>query len=76
MNLHLKKPEFYRKFEPANKLSSTDLGGTAGSDINSPTRDQQILFDRAGNSQDWGSQQDVLRHKPLKPDNIIYSYDK
>lgn len=24
--------------------------------VNSPTRDQQVLFDRAGNSQDWGPQ--------------------
>ena len=24
--------------------------------VNSPTRDQQVLFDRAGNSQDWAPQ--------------------
>ena len=73
-----KRVEFLKRFEPAKKLTSTELGGTAGSDINSPTRDQNILFDRAGNSQDWGSQQnqqEVLRHKPLKVD-VIYSYDK
>ena len=49
------------KFEPDSKNTKT-IGfnleynsGAVISDINSPTRDSQILYDRAGNSQDWGS---------------------
>ena len=45
------------KFEPQNKLVPKNItanleytSGTVTSDINSPTRDSHILYDRAGNS--------------------------